>query len=247
MKLKAWMLFTARSMYYAVRAAFLAGNRFACPLCGGRFRRLLPAGVVKRPDAGCPGCSSLERHRLLWLYLQRESDIAVGQKRILHIAPEFCLMRVLKKMPQVDYVTVDRSSDLADYRMDITAMDLASESFDLFLCLHVLEHVADDVQALRELRRILKPGAWGIVGVPIDPAREVTWEDPGVTSPEERLRLFGQADHVRVYGNDCARRFEQVGFEVRKVDYFLHCSPAERERHALIGGEAMFVCRRISS
>jgi SAM-dependent methyltransferase len=169
----------------------------------------------------------------------------VGPRRFLHIAPEFCFLRVLKKMPRLEYVSVDKNNALADYRMDITDLRIESESFDCLLCVHVLEHVSDDLQALREMRRILKPGAWAIIGVPIDHTRETTFEDPLATSGKDRLKLFGQPDHVRVYGNDAARRFERAGFEVTGVDYFERLSPLEREKYGVIGGEEIFHCTRV--
>ncbi|MGA3051511.1 MAG: class I SAM-dependent methyltransferase [Chitinispirillaceae bacterium] len=245
MYIKSKTLFFTRSAYYALRATLLTGSRYECPLCGGRFKRFLSAGTVKRPNAACPRCSSLERHRLLWLYLQRETDFRAGPRRFLHIAPEFCFLRILKNMPRLEYVSVDRSNNLADYRMDITDLHLESESFDCLLCVHVLEHVSDDLQALREMRRILKPGAWAIIGVPIDHSRRITLEDPLATSDADRLKLFGQADHVRVYGNDAAQRFEYAGFEVTEVDYFEQLSAVEQVKYGVIGGEEIFHCKRV--
>ena len=246
MNAKSRAFFFSRSVYYALRAVLFKGRRYECPVCGGRFRRFLPAGIVKRPNAACPRCSSLERHRLLWLYLQRETDLLAGPRRVLHIAPEFCFWRVMKTLPGLYHISIDRNDFLADCRMDITNLGLKSESFDCLLCMHVLEHVPDDRKALGEMKRILKPGAWAIIGVPIDHTREATFEDPRATSDADRLALFGQADHVRVYGNDAARRFERAGFEVTGVDYFEHLSEAERENYAVIGGEELLHCTRVS-
>ena len=242
---KSSTFFFSRSVYYALRAVLFRGRRYQCPICGGRFRRFCSAGIVRRPNAACPRCSSLERHRLLWLYLQRETNLLAGPRRFLHIAPEFCFLRVMKTLPDLYYVGVDRNDVLADYRMDITNLGLKSESFDCLLCMHVLEHVPDDRKALREMRRVLKPGAWAIIGVPIDHTRETTFEDPRATSDADRLKLFGQADHVRVYGNDAVQRFERAGFEVTGVDYFEHLSTVEREKYAVIGGEELLLCKRV--
>jgi len=150
-------------------------------------------------------------------------------------------------MADLDYVSVDKYDNFADYRMDITDLHLKSESFDCLLCLHVLEHIPDDLQALREMRRVLKPGAWALIGVPIDHARATTFENPHVTSDEERRKIFGQKDHVRVYGRDIARRIKQAGFDVVGVDYCECLGSAEREKYGIIAGEEFFSCKRIST
>ncbi len=235
------------SMYYVLRALPFIGRRYECPICGWKFRRFLSAGIIRRRNARCPRCSSLERHRLVWLYLQRETDFLSGPKRFLHIAPEFCFTRVMRKMPHVDYVSVDRDSDLADYRMDIMDLRLESETFDCLLCMHVLEHVADDYRALCEMQRILKQGAWAIIAVPIDRARESTFEDPRATSGEARLKLFGQTDHVRIFGKDVAQRIERTGFEVTRVEYADRLSYLDRDKYGITGGEEFYYCKKNSS
>jgi len=150
-------------------------------------------------------------------------------------------------MPHVDYVSVDRDSDLADYRMDIMDLRLESETFDCLLCMHVLEHVADDYRALCEMQRILKQGAWAIIAVPIDRARESTFEDPRATSGEARLKLFGQTDHVRIFGKDVAQRIERTGFEVTRVEYADRLSYLDRDKYGITGGEEFYYCKKNSS
>ena len=216
---------------------FYRGNRYACPLCGKRYRKMLPYGyVTQRENALCPHCLSLERHRLLWLYLERETKLFESLPRLLHIAPEVCLMRHLKpryKSSLERYQTADLESPLADLHFDIQQIPLTDESFDVVICNHLMEHVEDDRKAMRELHRILKKGGWGVLLSPVDLGREKTFEDDTITDPEERTRIFGQYDHRRLYGNDFADRLREAGFEVEDLDYAASLSDEERTRYGL--------------
>lgn len=216
---------------------FYRGRGAECPVCGGRFRKFMPYGYVRsRSNALCPRCLSLERHRLLWLYLVRETDLLRTFPRTLHIAPEVCIMRHLQ--PHFaghpgQYVTADLESPLADLHFDVQRIPLPDASFDAVICNHLLEHVANDRRALGELHRILRPGGWGILLSPVDPGRTATFEDDTVTDPAERTRLFGQYDHRRIYGADYADRLRSAGFRVDDIDYAASLPPAERARFAL--------------
>lgn len=216
---------------------FYKGHRVECPVCGRHYRKLLPYGYVhSRPNALCPGCLSLERHRLLWLYLTRETDLLRTHPRTLHIAPEVCIMRHLKPHFAAHperYVTADLESPLADLHFDVQRIPLPDASVDAVICNHLLEHVADDRQALRELYRILRPGGWGIVLSPVDPNRERTFEDDTIVDPEQRTRIFGQYDHRRIYGADYADRLRDAGFEAADIDYAAAFDEADRKRYAL--------------
>lgn len=217
---------------------FYVGRGRECPVCGTKRRKFLPYGyVTSRDNALCPNCLSLERHRLLWLWLQRESDLFDRRPRLLHVAPEVCLMRHLRKAykgHEEDYVTADLESPLADLHFDIQHIPLADESFDVVFCNHIMEHVEDDLQAMREIRRVMRRGGgWGVILSPVELEREKTFEDDSITDPEERTRIFGQYDHRRVYGCDYADRLREVGFEVEDLDYAAMLTAEERERYAL--------------
>ncbi len=213
------------------------GRGRECPICGTKRRKFLPYGyVTSRDNALCPNCLSLERHRLLWLWLQRESDLFDRRPRLLHVAPEVCLMRHLRKAykgHEEDYVTADLESPLADLHFDIQHIPLADESFDVVFCNHIMEHVEDDLQAMREIHRVMRRGGWGVILSPVELEREKTFEDDSITDPEERTRIFGQYDHRRVYGCDYADRLREVGFEVEDLDYAAMLTAEERERYAL--------------
>ena len=213
------------------------GRGRECPVCGTKRRKFLPYGyVTSRENALCPNCLSLERHRLLWLWLQRESDLFERCPKLLHVAPEVCLMRHLRKAykgHEVDYVTADLESPLADMHFDIQQIPLADNSFDVIFCNHIMEHVEDDLRAMRELYRVMSHGGWGVVLSPVELSRQNTFEDDTITDEAERTRIFGQYDHRRVYGRDYADRLRSVGFEVEDVDYAATFTADDRQRFAL--------------
>ncbi len=202
-----------RKFLAKLRALALSGKRYHCTLCARGYRRFLTVGDPPRPNAMCPGCASLERHRLLWLALQerwRDGTLA-NTGRLLHVAPEPVLADIFKRQFE-KYVSIDLDGAQAMHAMDITDLSFADGSFDAIVCNHVLEHVPNDRVAIAELFRVLKPGGWGSIQVPM--AGAVTQEDLSITDPEERHRLYGQEDHVRMYGSDYTDRLREAGFEV---------------------------------
>ena len=226
------------------------GKGKECPLCGCRRRKFLPYGyVTQRENALCPNCLALERHRTLWLWLLRESDIgrgAMALPRLLHVAPEVALMRKFHKIyaaQPADYVTADLESPLADLHFDIQHIPLEDESFDAVICNHIMEHVEDDRQAMREIKRILRKGGWGVILSPVDMQRETTFEDDTITDEAERTRIFGQYDHRRIYGRDYAKRLEEAGFEVYECDYANLIPAKEKELYALTD-ELLYIVRK---
>jgi len=198
----------------------LSAAGFECPICNEHFEAFLPFGVVQRENALCPVCHSLERHRLLWLFLQQKTNIFTAPHlKVLDIAPVPFLAERFKKMPNLQYLSIDINSPYAMLNMDITSLSLSDDYFDCILCYHVLEHIPDDRKAMRELYRVMKPGGWGILQVPLKPGLEKTIEDSAITDPQERLHLYGNEDHVRYYGLDYKDRLEFAGFKV-VVDCF---------------------------
>lgn len=138
--------------------------------------KFMPYGYVNsRENALCPHCLALERHRLMWLYLQNETDFFEAPARVLHIAPEYCFLKRFGRLPQLDYVTADLESPLAKVKMDVQRIPFPDGEFDVIFCNHILEHVDDDRQAMRELFRVMRPGGWGIMLSPVNPtARRLT-------------------------------------------------------------------------
>ena len=219
------------------------GDRYLCPLCEGRFRQFWPSGIDDRPNTLCPQCSSLERHRLLWLYLKNRTDFFTADLQLLHFAPEAILRDRFKAQPNITYLSTDLDSDLADVHMDITDLQFEDNRFDVILCVHVLEHIPDDAQAMKELYRVLKPGGWAIVQSPMDVHRATTFEDPSITSPEERERVFNQRDHVRLYGRDYEDRLEAAGFSV-KIDGYVRELGEQAQTYGLNPEEDVYFCTK---
>lgn len=226
---------------------FYIGRGRECPVCGCRRRKFLPYGyVTQRENALCPNCLSLERHRMLWLYLKEQTTLYDERPQLLHIAPEASLLKPLRRLykecPE-RYQTADLESPLADIHFDIQHIPLQSESVDVIICNHILEHVEDDAVALGELYRIMRPGGWGVILSPVDLEREHTFEDDSITDAAERTRLFGQYDHRRVYGRDYVERLSAVGFQVEDIDYVAQLPDATTRLYAL-SGEHIYIVRK---
>ncbi len=220
---------------------FYRGSEVTCPVCKSEFRKFVPYGREARENALCPSCLALERHRLLWLFLMRETDFFSATRKMLHIAPEICFIKHFEELENLDYITADLESPLAQVKMDIHKMPFEDNSFDVIFCNHVLEHVENDMLAMQEMKRVLKPGGWAILQIPIfTPWRPDTIEDPSITDPQERERLFGQDDHVRMYGQDYPRRIEKAGFTVEENDFVKRLEESEIRKYALPADEIIF-------
>lgn len=231
--------------YYArpILAAYLKGNTYTDPIDGKSFKKFLPYGYGKqRPNVLSPSTLSLERHRLLWLYLKNETDFFTSKKKVLHMAPEQCFLPIFKKMKNLKYTTADLYSPIVDIKANLLDLPFKNNSFDVVFCNHVLEHIEDDTKAMSELYRVLKPGGMGIFQVPQDLSLEKTYEDPSVVTPEERKQYFGQYDHVRIYGKDYFNRLRKAGFTVNKIDYSTKLSPELIDRYRLTKSEILPVC-----
>jgi SAM-dependent methyltransferase len=210
-------------------------------VCGGRFSRF--RDDWNRADAICWRCGSHERHRALWVYLERHPELLDGAAALLHFAPEWCLERRLRSRVAPRYVTADLDPHGVDMALDITSLALSDAAFDAIVCSHVLEHVDDDRRAMRELRRVLAPGGWLIVMVPLDTSRDATYEDPSIVGPAERQEAFWQSDHVRLYAPDVAERLTEAGFTVTVERVAEQLPPAQAERYRLLASDWLFVCR----
>lgn len=237
--------FLIRVSYWVkpVLALAMRGNTYTDPIDGKNYRSFLPYGYEKqRENVLAPGTLSLERHRLLWLYLKLETDFFTTPKKVLHFAPEQAFYKRFRKSPHLDYTTTDLESPLADVKADICNLPFDDNSFDFILCNHVLEHIPDDTRAMQELYRILKPGGTGIFQIPQELDRESTFEDDSITDPKERAAIFGQYDHVRIYGRDYFDKLRDIGFKVEEVDYTEKLTPEQVKRYALAQGEIIPVC-----
>ncbi len=221
------------------------GNKVECPVCESRFSKLLSYGYHDiRKNALCPKCLSLERHRLQWLYLRERTDFFTGNLRVLHVAPEQPFEERFKKMDNLDYITADLDSPIADYKCDVQELPFGEGEFDAVICNHVLEHVDDDTRAMSEILRVLKPGGFALLSVPLDFDRETTYEDASITSPRERAIHFKQYDHKRLYGRDYPDRLQQIGFLITEPNFLDQLDDQARERYCLPPREFMYGYRK---
>ncbi|CAI8375952.1 MAG: Ubiquinone biosynthesis O-methyltransferase [Owenweeksia sp. TMED14] len=222
------------------------GSNFTDPIDNRKYRKFLPYGYGGRirKNAMSPGTNSLERHRLLYLYLQRFTDFFTAPHHLLHIAPEQCFHYRFKKLPNLKVTSGDIESPLADMHFDLHSIPLNDNSFDIIFCNHVLEHVKDDLKCLSELHRVMKPGGWGIFQVPFVDGIKKTDEDPSIEDPAERERRFLQYDHVRLYGEDYPERLESIGFRVETIILGRSLSTEEVIRYSLPKNEPLYICHK---
>ncbi|MDR1526527.1 MAG: methyltransferase domain-containing protein [Dysgonamonadaceae bacterium] len=226
-----------KSMKRLLKRVYYYGHTGYCPNCGSSLRKWIACGTdscvarekqivgAGRREKGCPVCLSAERDRLVYLYVRDYLHLFESKTKIniLHIAPEAHLYPVFRRnIPHEHYICGDKFEEGYTYGrhvqpMDITSIEWASDFFHLIICNHVLEHVPDDRQAMRELYRVLKPGGKAILQVPISLVLSETFEDFSITSPAERERVFGQHNHCRIYGQDYGKRLEEAGFTFRPV------------------------------
>jgi predicted SAM-dependent methyltransferase len=228
-----------------VLAFLLRGNTFTDPIDGKSFRMFLPYGYGnQRNNVLSPSTLSLERHRLLWLYLQNETDFFTSRtfKKVLHFAPEQAFYKLFRNQKNLKYTTTDLLSPLADVKADICNLPFEDDAYDVIFCNHVLEHIPDDTKAIQELYRVLKPGGMAILQIPQDLKRAVTFTDDTIVDQKERAKIFGQYDHVRVYGRDYFDKLRSIGFRVLEEDYTAKIDSKLVEKYCLAKGEIIPVC-----
>ncbi len=224
---------------------FYKGNKVECPVCKGKYRKFLPYGYGNvREGALCPGCLSLERHRLMWLYLQEKTNFFADTLKVLHVAPEQCFVKRFRKLKKLTYHTADLESPLADFKCDIQNLPFKENEYDVVICNHVLEHVPDDKKAMSEILRVLKPGGYAILQVPADFNRTDTFEDNSITDRAKRAEIFGQYDHVRVFGTDYPERLKSVGFIIDEENYFDLIPQNIKDQYSLNLKDFMFSCKK---
>ena len=224
---------------------FMRGDKFEDPINGKSYRKLLPYGRLKpRENALAPDSMSLERHRLIWLYLKEKTNFFTDDIKFLHIAPEYCFISLFKKQKNLDYTTADLNSPWADVKMDVHAIPFEENSFDVIMCNHVLEHVEDDRKVISEFFRVMNKGGWGIFQVPIDYTRKETFFDPSITDPREREKYYWQDDHLRLYGLDYGNILSETGFEVVEDAFVKELDPKLVDRYALPKDEVIYLCKK---
>jgi len=233
------------------RVNLYRGNKITCPVCGLKFEKFAPFG--EKTNSCCPNCGSLNRHRILWRYLNEKTDLFTKKTKLLHFAPEKGFYDQFITHPTIEYVPCDYMPWFFRYekknkliKVDVTNIPFEDNHFDVIICNHILEHVIDDTRAMSELYRVLKKDGWAILQVPIDYDRETTYEDFTITSPKEREKAFGQFDHVRYYGRDYKNRLEKAGFKVDVNDYFKSFSSEDLQQNGISSelSELIYHCKK---
>ena len=229
------LLYILEPVFRRILYLFYSGHDFQCNVCGKGLRVF-----ISLPDGGqlCPNCGSISRNRRLFDLLQAE--YLTDGLRVLDFSPSRCLYRAMKKMPDILYTGTDYAGEfLSDKNYDITDLEVDNEAYDLVICYHVLEHVENDLQAMKELYRVLaKPGTC-IIQTPFKEGD--TYENPAVKTAEERLKHFGQNDHVRIYSlKGLEERLSACGFKVEIRNYAEH----ENNVSGYKGRETILLCRK---
>ena len=223
------------------------GNNVQCPVCEKSFRKFLSYGsnIAHRENVLCPYDLTLERHRLMWLYLQKTDFFKAEKLDVLHVAPEQCFHKKFKSQNNLNYTTADLESPIADLHFDLHSIPLEDNLYDVIFCNHVMEHVKDDLQCMKELYRVMKPGGWGIFQVPIDYDNPETYEDNTITSEKDREIHFWQKDHLRLYGLDYPKKLEKAGFKIDVFDPKDSLGDIDYEKLRLNPKELIFIAKKI--
>jgi SAM-dependent methyltransferase len=241
-----------------VKLVLHKGDTYVCPFCNYSSRDLCPIGVDTpvlvekqvvgggRRFGGCYKCGSTDRERLLYIYLKEKMRIfdTGKDKSILHVAPELNLSKKMLEFGFKKYVCGDLYTDGYSYpkyvqNINLLHLPFNDNSFDLVICNHVLEHIPTDQVAMKEISRVMKTGGKAILQVPISKNTEKTFEDFSVTEPKQRELVFGQFDHVRIYGQDYSKRLEECGFKVTRVNI-----SAEFAKYGLNKDEDIFIVEK---
>lgn len=228
------------------------GDQVYCSMCESHFSSFSPYGVEKRDNARCVNCNSLERHRLLWKFLNEKTDLNKNKgAKMLHFAPQRWYLNAFAHNPNIDYTPCDINPETYEYyditkinQVDVLDIPFEDNSFDIVICNHVLEHVDDDKIAMKELFRVMKKGGWGVFQVPINYDLETTYEDKSITDPKGREKAFGQYDHQRMYGRDYKDRLKSAGFDVTEDDYVNQFSDEELKRFGFLKNEFIYYCQK---
>jgi SAM-dependent methyltransferase len=227
-------------VYHNVRKIRYKGSSVYCPVCDAHFNKFIPSGNI----GICPACSSGSRHRAIYLFLKRKTNFFTGKMKVLHFAPEHCFYKSFKAMPNLEYLSADLNSPRAMVKMDINNIPYEDNHFDIVISSHVLEHIPDDMKAMRELYRVASKQGWSIHLAPIDYSRETTLEDPSVNTPELRQDFYGHHDHKRIYGRDYASRLRAAGFLVDVLEPKDYLTGIEMKKYGVDKNEMIYCCTK---
>lgn len=228
-----------------------------CVVCGNHVRTFLPGGIENeifrqhhivggglRQNCKCPCCGAIDRERWLYYVLEKYTDISRISGKVLHFAPEGAIETHIRRNVGIDYYSCDLAQGKAMHVVDITDIPYKDGLFDYVICNHVLEHIADEEKAVSEIKRVLKENGKWIFSFPICTDMR-TYEDRAITSPEQRLKAYGQTDHVRLYGNDFAERFERYGLKIRIYSPRDELEEAQIDKYGFIRDDIILMAEKI--
>lgn len=232
-------------VYNKLRGPLYFGNNYYCNCCDHNFRTFIPKGRIPRENAECPYCGSLERTRLLLLYLKNNTEIFTKPLKVLHIAPEKCLFDIFINL-DIEYVDGDIDPLMATHVVDVTNIKYADNYFDIIICSHVLGHVPDEKKAISELRRVLNPNGIALIMTLIDKNNKATFEDEEIISASDRAANYGEPDLCRLHGLDFKDRLAESGFKVEVIDYrkFIDSEMAHKLSVGDGNRELIFCCNK---
>jgi hypothetical protein len=230
-----------------IALALRSNGGVRCPICGYKGFTFLPYGLDKRPNAFCQVCHSKERQRLTALQIGKLG--LRNKSRLLHVAPDPELSHFLKRQYSLIETKIDKRVPGYTYpkstiTMDLTNLTIEDSSFDLAICLHVLSYIEDDIKAMRELYRVLDKDGVALFTVPQDLSKQKTISACNITDREERHKLFGHPDVVRLYGRDFGERLSTVGFEVEEFAVGCNFSQNEIFKYGLISNDSIFIAKK---
>lgn len=228
-------LYKNEFFFRSIYALAYNGNSHQCNICEKKLSKFV---INQRDELLCPKCGSLGRDRRLWKLL--ETDYLKENYKVLDFSPSRSLSQKLKKVKTINYLSTDFSGNFnADFEYDITKIEINSNTIDLIICYHILEHIDEDLLAMSELFRVLKPNGIAIIQTPFTDGN--IYENPLIQSPEERLKHFGQEDHVRIYSEiELKNRLEKTGFDVT----IRHFDEIE-DYNGLLENESVFVVKKV--
>lgn len=249
--------FIADNLLSTNRPIVLKGNKH-CNICQCNFEKFLPAGIHNeifkrnhiigggyRENSKCPCCGSGDRQRWFYYVLQHKLNISEMSGRMLHFAPEKSIIEYIKQNKKIDYYTADIVGGRAMHVADITDIQFKDETFEYVICNHVMEHIVDEKKAVNEIMRVLKMNGKWIFSFPI--CTDIpTYEDAAISSPEARLKEYGQADHVRLYGYDYKTRFEKYGLEIQIFSPENEMDIVDIEKYGFIKDDVIIVATKKS-
>ncbi|WP_405303702.1 class I SAM-dependent methyltransferase [Methanobrevibacter sp.] len=231
---------------------YLDSNKNFCPICGN-ISEFISFGKPERKNVRCTHCRSVERHRMVWLFFQKmfNKQLETKNMSVMHFAPEPAFYKYFSKFDNVDYYPVDLEPESYERRnikirkaVDMQDIPFPDDKFDIIYASHVLEHVPDDIKAMKELYRVLKYGGSCVLLVPLRFSLKKTIEKEEYNTPELRIKHYGQANHLRRYGIDFKDRLESVGFKVTAFDEGDVVATDIERKFYRTGRNRIFLCKK---